>query len=144
MSRLLLILGIYSCVATGDTCAGICHCLVRLSTGSDTCVRIDRCLVMLSIKLRVSDRQAKEVTSGGGLGGSGVCDREPRREAGGWRPRHVERGAVGARGGEEVEEVGCGRLCQNVGSICWRYRRGRTREGQPIPYLLHSIIVRYP
>jgi hypothetical protein len=59
------------------------------------------------------------------------------------RPRHVERGAVGARGGEEVEEVGCGWFCQNVGSICWRYRRGRTREGQPTPYLLHSSIVRY-
>jgi hypothetical protein len=59
---------------------------------------------MLSTKLYASGRHAREVTLGGGLGGgtSGVWDRELRREAdwralGGWRPRHVERGAVRAR-----------------------------------------------
>jgi hypothetical protein len=68
--------------------------------------------VMLSTGLCLSGRHAREVASGGRLGGekSGVCDRESRREAGseaagGWRPWHAECCAIGARGGEELEEA---------------------------------------
>jgi hypothetical protein len=71
-----------------------------------------------------------QIASGGRLGA-----------AGGWRPRHVERGIVGARGREEVEEVGCGRFCQVSGPYVGD-RRGRIREGQSTPYFLHSSIVR--
>jgi hypothetical protein len=80
---------------------------------------------MLSTELYTSDRQAREVESGGGLegGASGVCGRESRREAGsgvagGWRSWHAERDTVGVKGGEEVEEAGRGRLFQSVGSTC--------------------------
>jgi hypothetical protein len=50
-------------------------------------------------------------------GASGVWDRELRREAdwralGGWRPRHVERGAVRARGGERWRRPGAD-ICQS-------------------------------
>jgi hypothetical protein len=68
--------------------------------------------VMLSTKLHVSGQNAREVTLEGRLGGvSGVWDRELRREAdwrafGGWRPRHVERGAVRARGGKRWRRPG--------------------------------------
>jgi hypothetical protein len=46
-----------------------------------------------------------------------VWDRELRREAdwralGGWRPRHVERGAVRARGGERWRRPGAD-ICQS-------------------------------
>jgi hypothetical protein len=72
---------------------------------------------MLSTKLHASGRHAREVTLGGRLGGggggraSGVWDRELRREAdwralGGWRPRHVERGAVRVRGGKRWRRPG--------------------------------------
>jgi hypothetical protein len=71
----------------------------------DTFVCIDYCLVMLSTKHHASGRHAREVTLGGRLGGggSGVWDRELHQEAdwralGGWRSRHVEHGAVRARG----------------------------------------------
>jgi hypothetical protein len=69
---------------------------------------------MLSTKLHASGRHAREVTLGGRLGGGGassVWDRELRREAdwralGGWRLRHVERGAVRARGGKRWRRLG--------------------------------------
>jgi hypothetical protein len=62
-------------------------------------------------------------SEGGGIerrargGASGVCDYESRREvglgaAGGWRSWHAERGAVEARGGEELEDPRRGWLCQ--------------------------------
>jgi hypothetical protein len=61
----------------------------------------------------VGSTYAREVTSGGRLGGrgAGVWDRELRREAdwralGGWRSRHVERGAVRARGGKRWRRPG--------------------------------------
>jgi hypothetical protein len=53
---------------------------------------------MLSTKLHASGRHAREVTLGGGLGGGGDVGCVGLRIAlGGWRPRHVERGAVRAR-----------------------------------------------
>jgi hypothetical protein len=67
---------------------------------------------MLSTELCLSGRHAREVASGDRLGGgaSSVCDRESRREAGseaagGWRPWHAECCAIGARGGEKLEEA---------------------------------------
>jgi hypothetical protein len=74
---------------------------------------------MLSTELCVSGQHAREVASRGWLGGgaSGVCDHESRREAGpgaagGWRPWHAERCAIGARDREELEEARRGWFCQ--------------------------------
>ena len=110
-----------------------------------TCVCIGHCLLMLSTELCVSCRHAREVASGGKLGGeaSGVCDQESRREAGSGGGRWLEAVACGAlhdwskrrgraRGGQAWM------VLPKVSSPFVGDRKGRTREGQPAPYLLHS------
>jgi hypothetical protein len=100
---------------------------------------------MLSTELCVSGRHAREVASRGRLGGgaSGVCDHESRREAGPGGGRWLEAVACGAlrdwskkqrraRGGQEWM------VFLKVSSAFIGDRKGRTREGQPTPYLLHS------
>ena len=110
-----------------------------------TCVCIGHCLVMLSTEFCVSGRHAREMASGGRLGGgaSGVCDHESRREAGSGGGRWLEVVACGAlhdwskrrgraRGGQAWM------VLPKVSSAFVGDRKGRTREGQPTPYLLHS------
>jgi hypothetical protein len=100
-------LGICPCVATGDTCARIDHCLLVLSIDeSHLCTHMSLFSDVINRTLRVGS-----AGEGGGIErrargrASGVCDRESHREVGsraegGWRSWHADRGAVEARGGE--------------------------------------------
>jgi hypothetical protein len=117
--HIIFLLGICPCVATGDTCAHIGHCLLMLSIdGSHLCTHMSLFSDVINRTLCVGS-----TGEGGGIKrrargeASGVCDRESRREvglgvAGGWRSWHVECGAVEARGREELEEARRGWLCQ--------------------------------